>query len=436
MIFVRSKALILPAFGLLLLAGCGTSSVIQRSQEMAALGDYKHAYEEIQRVYDEQVMKGDVDPAVAKAHAELKLEWLRDRAQSMIFAEREDRALQLLDQLSALDPEYPAIQPLRTAAIKKKAKRIVLHGDDLLNRKEFTDAMTSYLQAQKLVPGFKPAEEGIERVGEVLARMSQRAQQQMLQAWRKYPEFRHIEVAWHARSVIHNTPDPEDEKRGNAERLAKEANRESALAKFKEAKDCESENQFGAAMMLYRSALHLDPELTAAADAIESMKKELMALGLLERAQIAMRNEQFETANELLLEAKDVSTLSRAEINDLMMQARKLRGEREYRAARDLEVMGKKAEALAAFEAIVKEWPKGIEDEAARIEGLRIDIEGAKTAWAAAVKAEAEGNLEEALDHYLTAERFYAQWRDGEVHIERLRKAIAAKSAEAGGSGS
>ncbi|MGK0263864.1 MAG: hypothetical protein ACI8UD_002517, partial [Planctomycetota bacterium] len=37
MIFVRSLPTVLSAFGLLLLAGCGTNSVIQRSQKMASL---------------------------------------------------------------------------------------------------------------------------------------------------------------------------------------------------------------------------------------------------------------------------------------------------------------------------------------------------------------------------------------------------------------
>jgi tetratricopeptide (TPR) repeat protein len=436
MIFVRSLSTVLPVFGLLLLAGCGTNSAIERSQKMASLGDFKHAYEEISVEFDRQVVAGEVAADVAELHSQLKLEWMRDRAQLMIFAEQEDDALKLLDQLEELDPTYSGTKPLRIAATTKKAGRIVERANEQLNRKEFTAAMEGYLQSQELIPGFELAEEGIERVGEVLARMSIRAQQQMLQAWRKYPDFRHKEVAWHAASVLRNTPDLNDAKRDSAKKLAKNANHESALSKLQEAKSCESANQFGAAMMLYRRALQLDPELVAASDAIASMEKELMAIGLLDRAQIAMRNEKFVIANELLQEALNVSTLLRAEINDLMMQSRKLHGQMDYQEALDLEVMGKKAEALAAFEALTKVWPDGLEDEEARIVGLKIDVESAKAEWAAATKAEAEGKLEEALDHYLTAERFYAEWRDGEVHAERLRKAIAAKALEAAGGGS
>ena len=436
MIFVRSIPTALSVIGLLLLTGCSTSSVIERSEKLASLGDYRHAYEEVSIEFNRQLLEGEVDPALAEQHAKLRLEYLRDRAQALIFAEREDDALDVLDKLHALDPDYPGTPPLRLAATEKKAKRIVQLANEMLNRKDFTGAMENYLRAQKLVPGFKLAQEGIDGVAVVLARMSARAQQQMLQAWRKYPDFRHIEVAWHAASVIHNTPDPTDEQRNSAERLAKNAKRESALLKLKEAQDCERDNQFGAALMLYRSALQLDPELLAASEAIGKMKKELMALGLLEQAQIAMRNDEFETADELLQEAHEVSTLSRAEINDLMMQSRKMHGKKDYQAARDLEVMGKKAEALAAYMALAKNWPKGLEDEEARIVGLTIDVQSAKTEWAAAEQAEAEGKLEEALDHFVTAERFYAEWRNGEEHIARLRKVIAEKAAAAEGGGS
>ncbi|MFT4843263.1 MAG: tetratricopeptide (TPR) repeat protein [Planctomycetota bacterium] len=436
MIFVRSLPTVLSAFGLLLLAGCGTNSVIQRSQKMASLGDYRHAYEVIDLEYSRQLIAGAIDKDIAKLHAELKLEWLRDRAQARIFAEREDAALKLLDELDRLDPDYPGTSPLRVAATLKKAERIVEFANEQLNRKEFTGAMESYLESQKLIPGYKPADDGIERVAQVLARMSARAQQQMLQAWRKYPDFRHIEVAWHAASVLHNTPDLNDEKRESALRLAKNAKHESALSKFQEAKDCELANQFGAALMLYRTALQLDPELAKATEAIAAMQKELIAVSLLERAQLAMRNDEFTVANELLKEAHDMSKLSRAQINDLMMQSRKLHGQKDYREALDLEVMGKKAEALASFEALAKSWPAGLEDEEARIVGLTIDVESAKVEWAAATKAEAAGKLGEALDHYLTAERFYAEWRDGEVHVARLRKAIAEKAVGSEGGGS
>ena len=64
-------------------------------------------------------------------------------------------------------------------------------------------------------------------------------------------------------------------------------------------------------------------------------------------------------------------------------------------------------------------------------DALRIDIAGAQEEWAAAEAAEAKGELEEALDHFISSQQFYATWRDAAAQIDRLKKAIAAK-AEAG----
>ena len=435
MIFVRSIPTVFSVLGLLFLAGCSASSVIERSQKYASLGDFRHAYEEIHGEYVRQLKDGPVDAEVAEVHREMRLEYLRDRAQQLIFTEREDDALDVLASLDNLEPNYPGSAQLRSAALIKKAERIVSGANDKLARGDFAGAMAGYLESQRHVAGFEPAEEGIAKVREETARMSARAQQQFLQAVRKVPEFRHVEVAWHAAAVIHLTPDATDEQRANAEVIGNNAKHESAQMTLREAKDCEAKNQFGAALVLYKAALLLDPRLTEASDAVAKMEKELRALGLLEKAQIAMRTEDFVEANALLKEAHELSMLSRGEISELMLQAAKIEVQKHYREALDLGVMGKKEQALSAFEAVVARWPEGLVDEQARIVGLKLDVDSAKAAWAAAEQAEAAGDLEKALSQYETAERFYAEWRDGEAHIERLRKAIAAKAVEQGTGG-
>lgn len=433
MYLVRPIATATSLLCLLLLGGCASTSALQESEALERRGDWQRAFSVVHAAYEQQAAAGEVGPRLEAAHERLMREAMRDRAQSLIFHEQEDEALALLDRLAALDPNFRDLDRLRRHAHHKQAKHLVVEGDRLLSQREFQAAMEKYLESQRIVPGFELAENGMERVKDELARMDSVAQKQFLQAVRKYPEFRHIEVSWHAEAVLRNTPDPDDERRVNAQRLRDDARSERARAKFAEALACERLDKFGAALVLYRQARKLDAELEGVTAAIERMNSELAALGLIESAQLIMRNGEFAEADELLQLAFEKSELSRGAISELMIQNRRLQAEAEYRAARDFEVMGKKAEALAAFEALAAQWPDGFEDEDARIDALRVDIQGAQEEWQAALDAEAAGELEKAIDHFVNAERFYERWRDGEAQIERLRAAIAARGAEATG---
>lgn len=436
MYFVRPTSTASALLGLLLFAGCATTSALQESEALERRGVWQRAFSVVHAAYEEQAARGEVSPRLEEAHERLMREALRDRAQSLIFHEREDEALVMLDRLEALAPDFRDLARLRRHAHRKQAKRLVVEGDKLLSQREYQAAMAKYLESQRVVPEFGLAEDGMERVKDELARMDAVAQRQFLQAVRKYPEFRHIEVNWHAEAVLRNTPDPEDERRVNAERLRDDARTERARAKFAEAEACERIDKFGAALVLYRQARKLDPAVEGVDAAIDRMNAELAALGLIESAQLIMRNGEFTEAKELLELAFEKSKLSRGAISELMIQNRRLQADAEYRAARDFEVMGKKAEALSAFEALAAKWPDGFEDEAGRIDALRVDIQGAQEEWQAALDAEAAGELEEAIDHFGNAERFYELWRDGEAQIERLRALIAAREAEAvGGEG-
>ena len=422
----RLSPVLLP-LALSVLAGCGTQSAITRTRKYEGLGDFKHAYETIDDARRAQLANGGaVDDELAAEHERIRRAYLLDRARARIFQEREDEALQDLELLAKAAPDYPRLHELRARALDKKAARIVAQADQKLAQREFAAAMELYLASERVVPEFPAAHEGIEKVREELARLTARAQQQFLEAVRKVPEFRFVEVQWHAANVIHNEPN-----RSDAEALEQKAKGMNAQSIFEQAMECERQDKFGAALVLFKSARALDPKFTGVEAEIVKMERELEALGLIEQAQLAMRNHAFDNARELLGQAFEKSTLSRGTISELMIETRKLEGELHYQEARDLEIMGRKAEALAAFETLSKDWPDGLSDEKARISGLRVDIEGASTEWAAAEAAEAAGDLPAALEHYLGARRFYAKWRDCDAQIERLRAAIAAKAKDA-----
>jgi tetratricopeptide (TPR) repeat protein len=385
--FQRLPSLVLVSLALPFWAACSTQTAVQKSEEFARLGDFGHAYDVVDAERQRQLVEnGAVDEELAEIHEMRRRQLLLWRARWAIFQEREDDALRDLATLAEVAPDHPELDTLQKRALVKKATRIVQRADEQLQQKEFASAMEGYLESQRLVKDFELAKEGMGKVRDEMARLDARAQQQFLQAVRKVPEFRFVEVEWHAANVIHNAPDRED-----AKGLQTTAKRENAKKAFDRAVGCQQDDKFGAALVLYKEARQLDPELEGVGEAIESMTKELEALGMIERAQIEMRNSAHDMARELLGKAYEMSTLSRGTISELMIETRRLEGEERYQKARDLEVLGDKAEALAAFEALAKDWPDGLKDEQARIAGLRTDVEGAATEWGGAPTAAAAG---------------------------------------------
>jgi tetratricopeptide (TPR) repeat protein len=413
MTFLRSL------FPALLLAACGTHSAIEQSNAFARLDDQQHAFEVLDDARNAQLANGYVEPDLEAAWSDGKKRFLFWRARQSIFQEREESALRDLAELKTLDANYPGLVSLQARADRKRAHRACLRGEEALLRKDYAASLEHFIEAQRIVPDTAAAVEGIDRVKQATDTLSLRAQQQFLEAVRKVPEFRTIEVQWHAANVLHNDPD-----RTDARELQGKARRENAEHMLQRGRACEQQQQFGAALMEYRAAQRMDPSLPGIETMIVQMEAEMVAAADIDRAKMAMRSEQFADARVYLGKAFEKSVLMRNDIGLLQEENRRLEGKAKHQAARNLATLGKKAEALAAFEALAKDWPQGLDDEQARIASLKADVEGAKQAWADAEAAAAAGDKKKALEHYEDVERFYAGWKDAKARIQKLRKEI------------
>lgn len=407
--------LLLPS--LLLLAGCATSSLIQESQRYARLGEHSRAFQlldqEVQRL---ETAGRPVPASLSKAHSLHRKSHLLEQARQHIFMEQEDKALVVLARLQELDPGNADAETLRQRAIDKQAARAVAHGMESLFKNDLEQALAYFLEAERALPGYPPAVEGSDRVRLAVQKLTDRAQQQFLEAVRKLPEFRYIEVRWHSANAFGNDPTRED-----ADNLRLRANKELARAAYERGMACRSKDRFGAAIVEFKAAKRLDAELPGIAAAIEEMENEIKASALAEKASMWLRSGKFEAAEQSLQEAYELSKIARAGISELMIELRRRRTQQSFDAARDLEILGKKQEALVAFEELATDWPEGFADEQARIEALRTDITGAQTEWAAGEAAEAAGDRKQALEHYRIAERYYPGFKDCKARIERLR---------------
>lgn len=408
-------------FPFLLLAACATRTALESSREFTRLGDTYNAFYVLDRERESQTAGGgEVSEELAEAHHTALLEFLRGRARDRIFQEQEDKALADLAELETLAPGYPGLGELKAMALRKKALQNVRRGDDRLLRKEYAEAMTAYLEAERVWPGLEESADGIIKVRDAMTTLTVRAQLEFLEAVRKLPEFRFVEVQWHAGNVLHSAPERED-----AKEIRAKAKRENADRVFARGREFERTQKFGAALVEYRMAQRTDPTLPEVEASILRMENEMKAAVLVDKAQKDMRAHRFEAARKGLGEAFELSVLTRNEIGKLQIETRRLEGHARYQQARDLEILGKKGDALAAFEALEKDWPEGLSDEKVRIDALRVDLDGAAKEWAAAEAAEAAKDLPKALEHYVATEAFYPGWKDVKARIQRLRDEIA-----------
>jgi tetratricopeptide (TPR) repeat protein len=410
----------LPA-ALLLFSACATRSVILESRNYSRLGDHNRAFALLDQVRERQIDNGEaIDQEFEGEYERARKMYLLDRGRQLIFAEREDEALVDLAGVLAYEPNHAEAHRLVERALEKKAVRATAKGDDHLSKLELEEALTAYVSAERSIPGFPPAVEGADKVRIALAKLTTRAQQQFLEAVRKLPEFRFVEVRWHSSNAITNDPTRED-----ADELKKRANHEIALATFARGRECQAEDHYGAALLDFRAAKKLDEHLEGIDAAIQEMTNEVQASGLVDQASMQMRVGKFDAARKSLDEAFALSKMARAAISELMIETRRLEGESMFDTAHNLEILGKKREAQAAYEALSAKWPEGLRDEKARIEGMRTDIEGAEKEWAVAEAAEAAGELAEALDHFQTSERFYAEYKNAKLRIAQLKEKLA-----------
>lgn len=401
----------------LLAVGCASSSLIRQSEDYTAVGNHHQAYHVLLAERTRLQAEGETpSEAFEAAYRKAEIAYVIDRALRQIFQDREEEGLATLAEAEQLGADPAIVAGWRGRATYKLAKRATEAGNEHLAKGELQPAMEMYLKALDRRPGMVEALEGTEKVREAMSRLTERAQQQFLEAVRKLPEFRYVEVQWHATNATENDPQRED-----AKAILVQARSEILDAMFARGKELQNVDQFGAALIEYKGVQRVDPGYPGVVAAITAMEKEVDATRLVEKAKVEMRMERFVQARQSLDDALKLSEFSRAGIGELVMQCEKMRGESAYRAARDLEILGKKQDALAAFRAIVAEWPNGISDEVARAEALQVDVDGAKTEWAAAEAAEAAGKDAEALEHYRNAERYCPEYLDVKARIERLR---------------
>jgi tetratricopeptide (TPR) repeat protein len=396
-----------------LLGGCGVAASYREASEAALRrGDFRNAYQNIQLAREE----APDDPEIQRMYWELRKALLLDNARQYVFRDEDERALEELAKVLAVDPTNPIALRWREKAVLKLADRSTAFGVEAFRGGDLETALRSYHEALTYLPGHAPAEAGLRELAEDWQKRRAKAQDHYLDGVRALARQLFHQTRYQMLVALESDPTldrAEDAKVKAARRLAEE--------RFSKAKDMERRGYYEVALREYRAVadvLHDAPDL---ADRIARSEREVDAKKLGDEGVVALHRGDYETARRCLDEAFEKSVEQRPHYSDLLLRVRERELEHRYTLARDIEMQGTYEDAVVAYAAIVESAPDGFLDVLTRLGDLRTAIEMATKAYDAGAAAEAAGDFDQALEQFRDAAVYYPKFRDVGERLERLR---------------
>ncbi|PIE24111.1 MAG: hypothetical protein CSA62_04720 [Planctomycetota bacterium] len=329
--------------------------------------NYARAYFEVQRA-----LALDPDsPDLQKLGKHTRILALLDQARSLVFEDKEERALAVLAQVRVLDPENPSATRWVAKARTQLGKKKVVEGEEALGSGKLDEALVRFREALELVPGNQAAIRGYRDVGRVFGERRERAELRYRMALRAKLDGNWQRALHHAAIAMAEDPTRED-----ARALVASGERQRADAARLAAGYFEEHQDFAAAARGYMEALELGrplarPWVAELETRLQHMRREAEAEQLLERFDVELAAGRFREAAKALAEAEKLSLLQKPRINDARLGL--IAGQRLQRVedARLLEVDHRFEDALEIYRELLKERSdERIAIRIARIEDL------------------------------------------------------------------
>src|SRR5688572_26063507 len=166
---------------LAVLSACGSTIDHRRRGDLAMRrANYELAYEHYQAAQQEN----PGDPETARAARDARIAYLRDQARRKIFEGSFEEAMQDLERVLVLNPEDAAAKEWMAKARQKAAERETMAGRDSSLLGDLEGALRAYYRALQFVPGYQPAEDGLQAVANELTRRRRKADAHYVQGVR------------------------------------------------------------------------------------------------------------------------------------------------------------------------------------------------------------------------------------------------------------
>lgn len=393
------------------LAGCGAPSELREAEKAWERGDYIAALDYAERALSES----PDNQRVRSFHRKARLRGLTQLGQRLVFLDRDKDAIAVLERALELDPyDFYAQEWISKARLKlaqrgvKRAKAHVVSG-------ELDAAQLEFQRAIEYDPGNINAREGLAVLNEAKAKRVDRSRSEFLHGLRARAGGELAVALYHFRIAVEKDPANDQ-----AREAMDEVRAELGRSRLETGKREEAAGSFRAALMDYEIAAEMMPDDEDIARRLEICRKEVRAEDLVGEAELQLFRGEYSEAREKLEEAFGISVQQKIDIQDLLVVAREREAADDYQVARDLELQDRFDEALEAFRALDEKMP-GFRDTRAVIARLDATVSAARTAYAAGLEAEKNGEFDEALRQYVEAVIAWPTYEDVAERIERLR---------------
>jgi tetratricopeptide (TPR) repeat protein len=410
------------------LSSCsGTSQVLEQSEFLASQGNHYQAYWLIVNASEDY----PEDPELQRVFWDRRRDYLLEEARGLLYNEREHDAIAMFEKVLVIEPTNHVAQDWIKRALLKLAVREVRHGDVLTHEGQLQESLEHFNKALLYVPEYPPAVVGVKNVKDRNRKKGDRAIEQYQLGSRARGEY----PPSYNRSAYHSAIALEmDKTLTRAEVLKKSSIRRIAEDRVKAAEKAEEDGFHAAALTEYKAVKSILPDYEDIDVRLARLEKEVDARKKCRDAEMILRKNDFDRADELLGEAFDLAVSGdvKAIVSGVMQNSKTRRYKEAFLRARDLELDWHLEKSLLGYKAVEEAFKKdyqptdeeGFEGVRVRIREVESMIAEATDAYKQGEAAEKAGKIKEAIDYFGEASAVYPGFKDLKARVAKLREQL------------
>ncbi len=351
-------------------------------------------------------------PAAEQARRDVSLASGMDVVRTLILADDEEEALELLDELDRRFPDSTVVAAWQDRARSKLAIRWFEVASQAQASSFFDAARVAYAKAVEYDPSYALADAALTGLTTLEEYRASLAEDYYYDGVRTLTDLKLSE----AQGAFTKSHKYDDDNERTQQRIT-EVEREKAKARVKYAEEeLIASRRYAAGATEYAAAARLDPESEEIAARLEVLRVEARVTAMISEADSSRLRGDFEKAEAILREASEKTVMQDDLVDARLSTIDDSRVGARYQAALNLEYDFRFPEAIEGYAAIL-ETRDFYEDVLARLDDLRGHVTEAERLYAEAEQASDDAAK---LELYRQIEIFWPDYLDVPARIQAL----------------